>query len=478
MSRPNFTLSSVLSTLVVFCLAASLPLIADSHVRIVRLSFIAGGVQISNSSGQHQNAIVNQPIAEGMNLRTSDDGRAEVEFEDGSTLRLVPDSAVDFPQLALQDSGVKLSTIVVTRGTAYVNFVGTKDNNFALAFGNERVSLEHQAHLRIDLEENGSSLAVFKGLVEVNGPSGSVEVKKKQTVAFEATGNGQYKVAKNVQEEPWDEWDDQQNEYHTRYAMKSYNDYSPFAYGTTDLAYYGDFFNYPGYGMMWQPFFCGAGWDPFMNGAWSFYPGFGYSWVSAYPWGWTPFHYGSWAFLPGRGWAWQPGGAWHPVYTQLTVVNAPRGFVLPHAPASAMGNRTVFVSRGTVSSFAGDKLVVRNNSAGLGVPRGQFGNMAKLSHKVETHGMVSQRVNAPVGMGPNAGMMGRNPNARMGHMGSNPASARPGSSARTPTAAQRSSGMSGGSRSSGMSAPSPRMSMPSAPSGGGPRGGGGAPQHH
>ena len=48
---------------------------------------------------------------------------------------------------------------------------------------------------------------------------------------------------------------------------------------------------------MWQPYLVGAGWDPFMNGAWMWYPGAGYTWVSAYPWGWTPYRYGSWTYL-------------------------------------------------------------------------------------------------------------------------------------------------------------------------------------
>ena len=53
----------------------------------------------------------------------------------------------------------------------------------------------------------------------------------------------------------------------------------------------------PGYGMMWQPYLVGAGWDPFMNGAWMWYPGAGYAWISSYPWGWTPYRYGSWTYI-------------------------------------------------------------------------------------------------------------------------------------------------------------------------------------
>lgn len=377
----------VIATL--FTLVFSLSAIADSHVRIVRLSYIEGGVQISHGAGQaYEKAIVNLPITEGAKLKTSD-GRAEVEFEDGSTLRIVPDSVVEFPQLSLRDSGAKVSAVEVTKGTAYVNFAGTKDDELSVRFSEEKITVAHAGHLRIAVGEKDSSVAVFKGLIQVESPSGAIQVKKNQTVSFDPDSN-QYKLAKNIHETPYDSWDDQQNEYHTRYAAKSYNNYSPYAYGTTDLAYYGNFSNVPGYGMMWQPYFAGTGWDPFMDGAWAFNSGIGFGWVSAYPWGWTPYHYGSWAFIPGYGWGWQPGGAWNTWYAQPRVLNAPKGFAVPHAPAT--GTNTVVVNRGTASTFTGSRLVVRNNSAGLGVPRGQLENLPKLSQKVQQRGMVTQRM--------------------------------------------------------------------------------------
>jgi FecR protein len=388
MSRPKFQTPSF-SLAALLCLVFSLPAIADSHVRIVRLSYIEGVVQISHGAGQtYEKAIVNLPIAEGTKLKTLD-GRAEVEFEDGSTLRIVPDSVVEFPQLSLRDSGAKVSVVEVTKGTAYVNLVGTKDDEFSVRFGDEKIMVAHAARFRIARDDRDSSVAVFKGLIQVGSPSGAIEVKKNQTVSFDLDSN-QYKLAKTIHETPWDSWDDQQNEYHTRYAAKSNNNYSPYAYGTSDLAYYGNFSSVPGYGMMWQPYLAGMGWDPFMDGAWAFNSGFGFGWVSAYPWGWTPYHYGSWAFVPGYGWGWQPGGAWNNWYAQPRVLNAPNGFTAPHAPAT--GTSTVVVNRGTASTFTGSKLVVRNNSAGLGVPRGQLENLPKLSQKVQERGMVTQRI--------------------------------------------------------------------------------------
>lgn len=387
MFSPKYSLSWLVA--VMFCLAATLPALADSHVRIVRLSYIEGGVQVSRAGAQSaEKAMTNMPIAEGMELKTADDGKAEVEFEDGSTLRIVPGSAVQFQKLSLSDSGQKVSEVQVQSGTAYVNFLGTKDADLSIQFATEKLALTHTAHLRLDLKDQNSSIAVFKGIVQVESPAGTVEIKKNQSANFGAAS--EYKLAKNIEREPWDSWDDQQNEYHERYALKSNNNYSPYAYGTTDLAYYGNFVNYPGYGMLWQPYFAGMGWDPFMDGAWMFYPGWGFGWVSAYPWGWTPYHYGTWVFVPGFGWGWQPGGVWSTWYAQPRVMNPPKGYVVPQAPAN--GTRTVMVSRGSASTMSNNKMVLRGNSAGLGIPRGQVRNMSKLSQQTQEHGTMTQRV--------------------------------------------------------------------------------------
>lgn len=393
----------------VFTVLLSLPVFAESHVRIVRLSYIEGGVTIDRNTGQFEKAIVNLPITEGAKLRTASDGRAEVEFEDGSTMRLAPNTNVQFTKLSLQDSGGKLSTADVQNGTVYVDFAAAKHDQLTLLFGNSKTTLTQSAHLRVDAAEQGTSVAVFKGDVQVEGPSGSVQVKKNQTVSFDTSENAKAVLAKNIEPEPLDSWDKKQSEYHQVYASNSYTNYSPYAYGTSDLSYYGTFFSAPGYGMMWQPYFIGAGWDPFMDGAWAFSPGFGYGWVSSYPWGWVPYHYGTWVFLPGYGWAWQPGGMWMPYYSQPMLLNTPNGFKRPQPPAAApvRGTTILAVNRGPVNTFAnksGSKIMIRNNSAGLGVPRG-LSNIAKVSQQVQTKGMVTQRVPSQPSMTPPRSMM-------------------------------------------------------------------------
>src|SRR6202158_6043083 len=95
---------------------------AESKARIVRLSEVQGTVQIDRATGDgFDKAFINLPVIEGSRLKTGKDGRAEVEFEDGSALRLAPDSEVDFTRLALGDNGQKLSTVQLVSGTVYAN---------------------------------------------------------------------------------------------------------------------------------------------------------------------------------------------------------------------------------------------------------------------------------------------------------------------------------------------------------------------
>jgi hypothetical protein len=386
----NLSLSRVRVALALLAFALlALPAFAESQARIVRLSDVQGKVQIDKNTGLgFENAFLNLPITQGAQLKTGDNGRAEIEFEDGSTLRLAPNSTVQFSTLGSADSGKHLSTVDLVEGMAYVNWLGKNGDQINVDFSREKVSLDHAAHFRISASTQTSKLAVFKGDVDVDSPSGKVSVNKKQTASFDGTNNDKSEIAKNIEEAPLDSWDKESVAYHDQYAK---NNSSPYGYGYSDLNYYGGFSNVPGYGMMWQPYFTGIGWDPFMDGAWSFYPGYGYMFVSAYPWGWMPYRYGNWMFVPGFGWMWQP-GVWNtwvtvPRYTGTSTVHvtpliAPKGTV-----------KTVVVGKGgPVSTMASSsRLVVNSGSAGLGIPRGSINNLHSLNSQVAKSGFASVR---------------------------------------------------------------------------------------
>lgn len=304
----------------------ALPAFADSQVRIVRLSDLNGDVLIDRGAGQgFERALLNMPIVQGTKLWTkSQDARAEVEFENGSAVRLAPGSQVAFPQLVLRDSGVKASTVQATEGTVYFTLHKDKENDFQVQFGHETVNVPKSADFRIGMAQDQAKVAVTKGDLDVNDPAGTVKIAKDKTATFNLS-NDTSTVAKGVAPEPFDTWNRDEGQFQRQYANAGSPYKSPYSYGWSDLNYYGDYYSVPGYGYVWQPYGVGPAWDPFNNGAWAFYPGFGYSWVSTYPWGWLPYRYGAWAFIPGFGWGWQPTGYWGGWTPYPIIINHLRG---------------------------------------------------------------------------------------------------------------------------------------------------------
>ncbi len=368
------------------CALLALPAAADSQARIVRLSDVQGTVQIDKNAGLgFENAFVNLPITQGIQLRTRENGRAEIEFEDGSTLRVTPNTTVEFSRLGLSDAGKRISTVDLVEGRAYVNWLGKSGDEFTLNFSHEKVELRQAAHFRVASSSSMAEIASFKNDVEVVGPSGTVKVDKKKMVTFDVNENDKSTLAKNFEEDPYDQWDKQSVEYHDQYSK---NNSTPYGYGYSDLSYYGGYTSLPGYGMMWQPYFTGVGWNPFMDGAWSWYPGMGFMWASAYPWGWMPYYYGNWMYAPGFGWGWQPGG-WNGWRGGIHYVGAATaGFHPPVAPVGTVS--TVAVGKGGpgVTKAPAMRMVVNSGSAGLGIPRGSYGSLRHLNTQVAKTGSV------------------------------------------------------------------------------------------
>ena len=313
----------------------------DSNIRIVRLSYASGDVQLDRREGQgYQQAILNMPIVQGSRLWTrGDDALAEVEFEDGSTLRLTPGTSVEFQEFVLRASGEKATSVELESGTAYFD-IHNRMGEFNVTSSGQQVSVNHAARFRVFGGNGQLKVAVYKGSVNVRNGENQVAVLSGETFALDPSDPRQYNLAKSIAEGSYDDWNQERQRYAQSYTSASTyaadsnsNSFSPaYSYGLADLAYYGNYFYAPGWGYMWQPYYMGAGWSPFMNGAWAWYPQFGYAWVSPYPWGWLPYRYGSWNFVPGYGWAWAPGTAWT-AWSPVTGVNhPPTGWAGPHPP--------------------------------------------------------------------------------------------------------------------------------------------------
>ena len=359
---------------------------ADSQARIVRLSDVQGNVQIDRRTGEgFESALQNLPVTQGTRISTRDDGRVEIEFEDGSTVRLAPNSSVEFTRLSLRDSGAKNTELDLSEGTAYFNIDLGKRDDFVVDLGHRAINLERSARFRATMDASQAHVAVSRGQVEVQAQgSDAITVDKNRTASFDLSNQEVYSVDRGYDEGPYEDWNDDLDSYHQKNAVQTSGD-SPYAYGFSDLNYYGSYISNPGFGSCWRPYFASFGWDPFADGTWVWYPGFGYTWVSSYPWGWAPYRYGSWNYQQSSGWCWQPGN-WNQWVVAPRFINRPTGYHPPVPPADGHGRvprirgNTV---AGGVTPRGGTPMprgvrVPATGEAGLGVPRGHT-NLGRLS---------------------------------------------------------------------------------------------------
>lgn len=373
------------------------PAASLSQVRIVRLSQVAGKVYLDRGTEQHfEQAFANLPIVARSSLLTRD-GLAEVEFEDNSSLRLTPHSLVEFPTLGRDAAGATATAVHVSRGTVYVSLAGGHSSSqtagaFRLSAGGETIELAPGTHIRMDLNQPTASLIVYQGTATVSGAWGSMAVGKHRAVSFDIAASAPPAVVHTGGEGAFDAWDRTAVDYHkVRAASAASFAGSPYAYGASDLNYYGSFTNIGGCGMMWRPYLANVGWDPYGSGVWTWYPGQGYSWVSLYPWGWMPFHSGEWDYCPAGGWGWRPNGNWNGLsnHPHLPVKSPIHKW--PVAPPPPRPGQPTIVAVNVKSmghsEFGEDgRFVLRADSAGLGVPRGVFSNLGTVSQRAEVRG--------------------------------------------------------------------------------------------
>jgi hypothetical protein len=330
---------------------------ADSQARIVRLSYVEGDVQLAHQGSGFENATLNVPIVEGDQLRAGSSGWAEVQFEDGSTIRVSPGTALIFSELRLLSSGGTATSVDVDQGEAEFNVSHHDSGEFKVTARNKTIVLKHSSRFRVaTLNSNPLEVSVWKGEVGLQDPGSGKEiaVKKNETFALDLLDPNRYDLEKGVESDGLDQWSNQRDQYLSTYAKQGNYASSPYQYGVSDLNYYGQYFDVPGYGTMWQPYGVNAGWDPFANGYWNFTPG-GYVWVSAYPWGWMPYRFGYWQFVNGYGWLWRPplAGAWHTWNFCPPVINAPVGFRPPVPPAVRVAGNGSGSKPGTVTGGSG-----------------------------------------------------------------------------------------------------------------------------
>jgi hypothetical protein len=313
-----------LSALALACLAPALIAQDDSQpassgtgqpARAVRLSYVDGMVKLTQG-GQvlADQAVVNTPLLEGMQLTTSENGKAEIQFEDGSVARVSPDSSLTLSVLRGSGSSAD-AELTVNGGLAYFELQGGYQNGkIVVHFGSSTATTSGFTVLRVDADRAPGQVAVFSGNAHLDSNNGSLEIDLHdgESVALNGADPTRYDMAESVEPDSWDAWNSDRDQVLTTEAAAQTGAPSNMGQNQNpawnDLDANGSWYNVPGQGYIWSPYdAASAGFDPYGNGNWMWTPGYGYIFASGYPWGYLPFQCGAWNFYNNFGWGWAPG---------------------------------------------------------------------------------------------------------------------------------------------------------------------------
>jgi len=359
MARRLFLLICALSIL---ALGVSSSALADnSHARIVRLSLVQGDVRfapsfhddpLTDANAGWQAAPLNLPIRQGYVVAT-DNGRAEIEFENGAMMFLGANTVVEFYDLSLND-GDRITRLVLRQGTSTVYVNPANGDYFSVTGGDFTVEATGRTTFRLDNFDDGSTVNIERGRANVLRDKKTTPLDKGQSLSVHAGDSTEAVIGRAADTDDFDRWVSGRVDSvvtATNYSSQYVN--SPnYSAGFGDLYTYGSWFPIGGYGNCWRPFGMSFGWSPFSYGGWYQDPFFGNTFIGSAPWGWLPYHYGGWIFSPIYGWVWAPTGfgLGGPVYyrpvTAVWVRNGSTLGIVPLHPGDKPGKTAQNLSQG------------------------------------------------------------------------------------------------------------------------------------
>jgi hypothetical protein len=322
--------------------------------RAVHLSYVEGQVRVTQGDQViAEGATANMPLFEGMQVSAEQDGRAEIQFEDGSVVRLSPNSTVTLTVLrgegASGDAEMQLNG-----GLAYFEFQGSSQaGQFTVHFGDSSVTPTGNALLRVRMDTPPGDLAVFSGNVDLNRGNGGVQLAMHggESVTLYANDVSRYDLNESIDPDSWDAWNTDRDqamatvESASTAAPPSQSGPESGSPAWSDLDANGSWYDVPDQGYVWSPYdAANPGFDPYGCGNWMSYPQYGYMFVPCNSWGFLPYSCGSWNFFSGFGWGWNPGyGGCNPwwfgggFYPGPRIGSFPPGYRPPHRPIGPGG---------------------------------------------------------------------------------------------------------------------------------------------
>jgi hypothetical protein len=265
----------------------------DAATRVGRMSALSGAVQYRSPAGEWAAALVNEPIATGVGVRSGRGATAEWRV---AASRVTLDGATELTLVRLDR---EVFEVALTQGRIGIH-LGTagaaKTVEIDLPSGGVWLDAPGDYDIAAGDERTPARIVVFAGKARFGGGLGETAIAAASPDAFDVAWRGR--------------GDGDDAPARLPAAMT----------GAESLAANGDWETDATFGAVWYPKGVAADWTPYRYGRWRNLAPWGWTWIDDADWGFAPSHYGRWARIGGR-WAWAPGprGDDPPLYSPAAV---------------------------------------------------------------------------------------------------------------------------------------------------------------
>jgi hypothetical protein len=277
-------------------------------------------------------AILNLPLGPGDLIETTGARRTEIQFDNGTIIRLDLNSRLKIETILAQSLSTlkKMSNLVLEKGQVYVMYKRFSSLEiFQVVTPRAAVKLDHNSVALIRLSADGNTdvqVERGKAFLLYGGDTGHVSQKRlnsKQRGVVTAEDKVELTEYETLSD--FKAWNESLNAHFLElhegsYLPKPLQHLPPavFEFAQKFGNIYGEWIWHDLYGYVWRPYlndhrYPWGNWSPYINGSWTSYSGQMF-WVPGEPWGWVPYHLGLWMWDKNKGWVWAPGSLFAPAW--------------------------------------------------------------------------------------------------------------------------------------------------------------------
>ena len=251
-----------------------------------------------------QPVVRNMPLPQSARVQTPAGSHAEIELDEGSVVRIAPDSLLELSDYTRLSSGQRITLLSLDRGLAYFTGQARRQDALMLAVPGAQITISNGTRVRIEAQDAWSQIAVIEGRVRFASPSAEMDLKEGEMARVDPNNRARFYLYRELAAYDSDQWSEARDKV---LASTPSSAHLPVLhYGVHDLDTAGAWIDTQTFGTVWKPK-TADGWAPFRDGKWAWYDELGYTWIANDSWGWLPYHYGRWMRTDDTGWFWVPG---------------------------------------------------------------------------------------------------------------------------------------------------------------------------